>query len=71
MKKKNEVYGTGFSKGSFERMVKVNQGIDRYIDGLYLKEDIIAIVRKNLQKIICAFGVRCPYCKKESGLTSI
>lgn len=35
MSKKNKLYGTGFSKGSFERMVEVNQGYNKTIDGLY------------------------------------
>jgi len=63
-------FGKALSKTSFERIVKVNKMIDRISDGL-LKQDIISIVGKNLQKIIGTFGFKCPYCKKESGLKAI
>lgn len=32
MKKKNKLCGTGFSKGSFKRMVEVNRGYNKSID---------------------------------------
>lgn len=43
MKKKNKLYGAGWPKGLFERMVEVNQGCNKYIDGLYKRRNRLKI----------------------------
>lgn len=49
MKKKNKLYGVGFPKGSFERMIKVNQSTNKYIDGLYKRRNRLRRIKNKKQ----------------------
>lgn len=42
-KRRYKFYRTGLSKSSFKRMVEVNQGYNRYIDGLYKRRSKMKI----------------------------
>lgn len=48
---RSKLPGMGISKGSFKRMVEVNQGYNRYINGLEKKGYNIIFSNKSIKKV--------------------